>query len=51
VDGVGEHSERLCGCDLEVGQQRVVVVGESALEGGEEREPPERDRAERALAC
>ena len=37
VDGVGEHAERLAGRRVEVGQERVVLGGGSALEGGERR--------------
>ena len=49
VHGVGEDAERLAGRSVEVGEARVVLGGGSALEGGEQREPAERGRAERAL--
>ncbi len=49
VDRVGEDTERLPGRGVEVGEALVVLGGGSALEGGEQREPAERGRAERPL--
>ena len=50
VHRVGEHAERLAGRLVEVGEERVVLGGGSALECGEQGEPAERGCAELAAA-